>query len=149
MHPERVQYTQLSWNGLGWKGPESSPTASPLPLKQKAHEACPQQDSARLLHPDQHPPSAGAQLKLRPQQLPPYRRTEKTRAIFPMALILFLMISLRTVVPPEGEKRDKHQHVSGFPAFQAQLTSLRSTCLPPGKELMVYRFTATLWREEC
>lgn len=30
----------------------------------------------------------------------PYRRTEKTRAIFPMARILFLMISLRTVVPP-------------------------------------------------
>lgn len=28
-----------------------------------------------------------------------YRRTEKTRAIFPMALILFLMISLRTFVP--------------------------------------------------
>lgn len=30
----------------------------------------------------------------------PYRRTEKTRAIFPMALILFLMISFRTVVSP-------------------------------------------------
>lgn len=30
----------------------------------------------------------------------PYRRTAKTRAIFPMALILFLMISFRTAVMP-------------------------------------------------
>lgn len=65
----------------------------PQSAAQGVRAAHPQQGSSSCLcpAPEWQPGGAGPH---------PYRRTEKTRAILPMARILFLMISLRTVVPP-------------------------------------------------
>lgn len=99
---------------MGWRFPRESgalkapPQALPPALKEKPRELLAQHD---LGQPDQRPPVTLDETQSPNHELLPHRRTEKTRAIFPMALILFLMISLRTVVPPWGEKKTKQQHV--------------------------------------